>query len=95
VKHYIVLANWTDQGIRTVRQSPERLDAFKALCEKHGAKVRNFHMTMGEHDMVLHIDAPDDETMARIALGVAQGGNIRSTTLPAFDEAAYRQLTAG
>lgn len=95
MKHYIVLATWTDQGIRNVRQSPERLDGFKALCEKHGAHVRSFHMTMGEHDMVMHVDAPDDETMARVALGVAQAGNVRTTTLPAFDEAAYRKLTAG
>lgn len=95
MKHFIVLATWTDQGIRNVKQSPERLDAFKALCAKHGAAMRSFHMTMGEHDMVVHMDAPDDETMARISLTLAQAGNIRTTTLPAFDEPSYRKLTAG
>lgn len=95
VKHDIVLATWTDQGIRNVHQSPERLDAFKALREKHGAAMRSFPMTMGAHDMVVHMDAPDDAVMARIARTLARAGNIRTTTLPAFDEAADRKITAG
>jgi uncharacterized protein with GYD domain len=89
---YIMLANWTDQGIRNVKDSPGRLDAAKQLCKKHGAEIRQFFMTMGTHDMVAVIEAPGDDAMARIALAIASAGNIRTTTLKAFNEAEYRQL---
>ena len=89
---YILLANWTDQGIRQIKDSPDRLDAAKDLCRQHGAEMTGFHMTLGTYDMVAFIDAPNDDTFARIALSLAKGGNIRTTSLKAFDEAEYRKI---
>jgi uncharacterized protein with GYD domain len=87
-----MLADWTDQGIRNVKDSPSRLDAAKQLCQKHGAEITAFFMTMGSHDMVVILQAPADEAVARIALALGAAGNVRTTTLKAFSEAEYRQI---
>jgi uncharacterized protein with GYD domain len=89
---YIMLVNWTEQGIRNVKDSPGRLDAAKQLCKKHGAEFKQFFMTMGTHDMVVVVEAPGDDAIAKIALALGAAGNVRTTTLKAFDEADYRRL---
>ena len=89
---YIMLANWTEQGIRNVKDSPGRLDAAKQLCKKHGAEMTAFYMTMGSHDMVAILQAPSDEVVAQIALALGSGGDVRTETLKAFSEAEYRQI---
>ena len=89
---YIMLANWTDQGIRHVKDSPVRLEAAKDLCRQHGAEMTAFYMTIGSFDMVAVIDAPNDDTFAKIALSLGKGGNIRTTSMKAFDEAQYREI---
>ena len=62
---YIMLADWTEQGIRNVKDSPGRLDAAKELCRKHGAEITAFFMTMGRHDTVVIMQAPSDEASPR------------------------------
>jgi uncharacterized protein with GYD domain len=89
---YIMLADWTEQGIRNVKDSPGRLDAAKELCRKHGAEITAFFMTMGRHDTVVIMQAPSDEAIAKVALALASGGNLRTETLKAFSEAEYRQI---
>jgi uncharacterized protein with GYD domain len=89
---FIMLADWTDQGIRSVKDSPKRLDAAKALIEGAGGKLQSFFLTMGGHDMVVVFTAPDDAAAARFAVGLGQLGNVRTQTLRAFEEAEYRQL---
>ena len=92
---YIQLLNWTDQGIKSVRESPKRLDAARAMAKKMGCEVREFYMTTGACDMVVITDAPDDETMAKFTLTLGMGGNVRTTTMKAFTEDAYRKLIGG
>ena len=89
---YIMLADWTEQGIRNVKDSPSRLDAAKELCRKHGAEITAFFMTMGRHDMVVILQAPGEEAVAKVALALGSGGNVRTETLKAFSEAEYRQI---
>jgi uncharacterized protein with GYD domain len=89
---YIMLLNWTDQGIKTVKDSPKRLDAAREAARKIGCELQDFYMTMGAFDMVATVEAPDDEAMGKFILMVAAQGNIRSTTLKAFPEAGYRSL---
>jgi uncharacterized protein with GYD domain len=89
---YIMLSQWTDHGIRHVTDSPNRLDAARQLCRQHGAEISDFYMTLGPYDMVVVIDAPNDDTFARLAISIAKGGNIRTTTLKAFDEEQYRKI---
>jgi uncharacterized protein with GYD domain len=89
---YIMLVNWTDQGIRNVKDSPQRLDAARSFAKGLGAEVKDFYMTMGDHDMVVVVDAPNDDTMAKFVLKLAGGGNVRTKTLKAFVEADYRAI---
>lgn len=89
---YIMLMDWTEQGIRNVKDSPKRLDAAKEMCRQHGAELITFYMTMGSHDGVLVLEAPSDDVVAKIALAVGVRGNVRTTTLKAFTEAQFRQI---
>ena len=89
---YIMLTNWTEQGIKNVKESPKRLDAAKALAKKLSGEIVEFYMTTGAHDMVLILEAPDDEAAAKFALSVGSGGNIHTTTLKAFSEKNYRAI---
>lgn len=89
---YILLLNWTEQGVKTVRESPKRLDASKKLLTDMGGSFKLFFLTMGDCDMVAVCEAPDDAVMARFALGLSAAGNVRTRTLKAFPEAAYREI---
>ena len=92
---YILLADWTEQGIRKVKDSPKRLDAARKLAKKCGCTMGDFYMTIGKHDMLVHLDAPSDAAVAQFVLTLAGGGNVRTTTLKAFSEAEYRKVIGG
>jgi len=89
---YVILANWTDQGARNIKASPTRLDAARDLLKSMGGDFKLFFMTMGKYDMVIVCDAPDDAVAARFNLQLAMQGNVRTQTLKAFPEAAYREV---
>ncbi|MBL0935044.1 MAG: GYD domain-containing protein [Rhizobiaceae bacterium] len=89
---YVVLVNWTDQGIRNVADSPKRLDAARKMLADMGGTFRDIWMTMGDYDLVAICEAPDDAIVARFALQMGKGGNVRTRTLKAFPEAAYREI---
>ena len=89
---YVMLASWTDQGARAINDSPRRLDSAKKELSDMGGQFKAFYMTMGEHDMVIIFEAPDDAIAARFALFLGQLGNMRTKTLKAFPEQAYREI---
>jgi uncharacterized protein with GYD domain len=89
---YIVLMDWTAQGIANVKDATKRLDAGKSLAKSLGGKVEAFYLTMGGHDGVLVVEMPSDATMAKFLLTTGQQGNIRTRTLQAFDEGDYRKI---
>jgi uncharacterized protein with GYD domain len=91
---YIVLVSWTDQGVRTVNDSAKRLDAGRKLLEDMGGRLEAVYMTLGEYDMVSVYEAPDDAIAARYTLMLSKQGNLRTKTLKAFPEAAYREIIA-
>lgn len=91
---YVMLLNWTDQGARNVKESPRRLDAAKKALNEVGGEFKSFFMTMGEYDMVVVYEAPDDAVAARFTLQVGQLGNVRTKTMKAFPESAYREIIA-
>lgn len=91
---YISLVNWTDQGIRNVKESPQRLGAFKKAVEAAGGKVTGFYLTMGRYDMVVITESPSDEAAAALILSIGSLGNIRTETMKAFPEAEYRNIIA-
>ena len=89
---YVMLATWTDQGIRSAKDSPRRLDAAKKALKEMGGDFKSFFLTMGDYDMVAVYEAPDDAVAARFNLQLGAMGNIRTRTLKAFPEAAYREI---
>ena len=91
---YIMLANYTEQGIRHVKDSPDRLDAARGLAAELDGEIREFYMTMGTYDLVFVAEFPDDATCADFVLRVGTLGNIRTTTLKAYTEAAFREIIA-
>ena len=92
---YVSLINYTDQGIRNVKDSPKRLDAAKKLLKDMGGEMKAFYLTMGGYDIVTVAEAPNDEAVAKFVLTLAASGNVRTTTMKAFPEAEYRKLIAG
>ena len=89
---YISLVKYTAKGVENVKESPNRLDAFKRLCESMGATLDGFYLNMVRYDMVVIVDAPDPETVAKILLTTTSGGAVSTETLPAFAEAEYRKV---
>jgi uncharacterized protein with GYD domain len=89
---YVMLANWTEQGILKAKDSPSRLDTAKKALKEMGGEFKFFYLTMGDYDMVAIYEAPDDAVAARFNLQLGMLGNVRTRTLKAFPEAAYREI---
>ena len=81
---YIVLLQYTDQGIRNVKETTKRAAAAKEAAAKLGVKFNDLFWTLGEYDLVILAEAPDDETMTAVMLKLASLGNVKSQTLRAF-----------
>lgn len=84
MSHYIILFNFTDQGIKNVKDSPKRADAFKTAVEKTGGKLINLYYILGKHDIVAIVEASNDESIIWILYATGCLGNVRSKTLKAF-----------
>ena len=91
---YIMLGNWTDQGAQKVKESPRRVDAAKRSLVEMGGEFKALYMTMGDYDLVAIYEAPDDAVAARFTLLLGQAGAVRTRTLKAFPEAAFREIIA-
>jgi uncharacterized protein with GYD domain len=91
--HYISLVNWTDQGIRNVKESPKRADAVNAMASKLGAKMQIFY-TMGDYDLVAVTEAPNDEVAMQLLLEIGRLGNVRTKTLKAWTTAEATKVLA-
>jgi len=81
---YIVLSQFTEQGIRTVHDTTKRAAAAKDMAAKAGVRLIDIYWTIGPYDVVLVAEAPDDETMAAFVVSAAKLGNIKPLTLRAF-----------
>jgi uncharacterized protein with GYD domain len=89
---YIMLGNFTEQGIRNVKGSPKRAEAVRATAKKFGITVKDVYWTMGEYDTVLVADAPDEAAMTAFGLSVGALGNVRTQTLRAFTADEITQI---
>jgi uncharacterized protein with GYD domain len=89
---FIVLGQFTDQGIRKIKATSERADAAKKLAEKFGVKVREIFWTIGRYDLALIVEAPDDETMMALGMSFGKLGNVRTETLRAFSQAEIDEI---
>jgi len=89
---YISLIQYTQQGLATIKESPKRLDAARKAFEQAGVKIKEFYLVMGEYDIVIVAEAPNDEAITKISLALASKGNVRTRTSRAFTEPEYRKL---
>ena len=88
---YMSLINFTDQGIRNIKESPKRLDATRKALNKLGGELKVFYLTQGTYDGVLIFEVPDEEKLTTFLLTTGSAGNVRTTTVRAFTEEEYRK----
>src|SRR3954454_12837902 len=86
---YVVLFDWTDQGVRNAKESVSRVRQAREAFQQQGVTIEQIYWTLGNHDLVAVVSAPDGETFAATLLQLAGSGNVRSTTLRAFDEGEF------
>ena len=91
---HIVLIKWTQEGIKNVKESPNRLDMAKKAFQAAGAELKEFYLVMGQYDMVVVSEGPNDETAAKLALAIGSQGAISTETLRAFTEDEYMKIIA-
>ena len=90
---YIMLNQWTATGIEHVTKTPERLDKARKMAVEMGCEIKAFYVLMGhKYDSAVIVEAPDDAAMAKLALGIAMRGNVRTQTLRAFTENEFEEL---
>ena len=89
---YVVLASFTDQGIRAVKETTKRAKVFRDTAKQMGVTVKEIYWTLGAYDVVVMLEAPRDEDVAALLLKVGSLGNLKSQTLRAFTEAGMDSL---
>jgi len=91
---YVVLANFTDQGIRNAKDTIKRTEAFKDMAKKFGVTVREIFWTQGQYDIVVITEAPDDISGTALNLSLCALGNVRTQSLRAFSAAEMKAILA-
>lgn len=81
---YVILGKYTLQGIRKIKATTKRAEAFRNLAKRMGVKVKDIYWTMGQYDLVTIIDAPNDATATRLLLAAGSMGNVQTETLRAY-----------
>ncbi len=92
---YLIQSQWTDQGIRNVKESPKRLDLGKKKLKEMGGEIKAFYLTTGPYDMLAVVDVPNDEVLAAHLLWLGSQGNLRTQTMKAFTEDEFRNIVGG
>jgi uncharacterized protein with GYD domain len=91
---YIILANYTQQGLANIKESPARIEAAKAATERAGGEWLGWWLTSGRYDFVVMANAPDGATAATIVLAISMGGNIRTETMRAYSTEEFAGIVA-
>jgi uncharacterized protein with GYD domain len=91
---FISFINWTDQGIRNIKEAPHRAEAAKALLRKMGGEVKDMYLTSGDQDIIVIAEVPDGDVMAKFALAVAAQGNVRTRTVRGWTESEFKNIVA-
>jgi uncharacterized protein with GYD domain len=89
---YFILINWTDQGIKNVKDSPKRVDAARKSVKDSGGDLKAFYMLQGSYDAVLIMEMPTDDALANFLLKIGSLGNVRTSTMRAYTETEYRKI---
>jgi uncharacterized protein with GYD domain len=91
---FIMSMNFTDQGIRNIKDGPKRAKASRELANKLGVEVKELYMTSGESDLVVILDTPNGDNVAKYALALGSQGNVRTRTARAWTDSEYVKLVS-
>jgi uncharacterized protein with GYD domain len=91
---YVMVGNYTRQGMDKIRGAPARIDTAREVIASLGGHLQCWYLTMGRYDFVAIIDAPGDEVMARLALAIGSHGNISTETLRAFNQQEFLEIVS-
>jgi uncharacterized protein with GYD domain len=89
---FILSLNWTDQGIRGVKDAPKRSEAARQLAKKVGVEIKQVFLTSGDSDLLLIVDTPNGDNVAKFAMALGGLGNVRSRTARAWSEPEFAKL---
>jgi uncharacterized protein with GYD domain len=92
---YVTLVNWTNQGVRNVKDTVKRADAIVVAAKKHKCAVKELLWTMGAYDALAVFDAPNDQAMSTLALSIAMQGNVRTLTMRAYEKREMAKIIGG
>ena len=84
---YMLLCNFTDQAVRNMKEAPSRRAAAREVAKKLGVESKAGYLALGAYDLIIHLEAGDEETVAKFVLSLASAGNLRTTTIKVFSEA--------
>ena len=88
--HYILLMNWTDQGVKAFKDSADRADSARTALAAKNVALKDIYWTVGGYDLVAVVEAPDDETASAALLNLGAQGNLRTTTMRAYTAEEFR-----
>jgi uncharacterized protein with GYD domain len=91
---YLVLSNFTEQGIRTVKETTNRAEGVRRLAKEFGVNVKEIYWTLGAYDVAAIFEAPDEASITALCLAIGQAGNIRTTMLRAFNAEEMKGVLA-
>jgi uncharacterized protein with GYD domain len=91
---YVSLINWTEKGVANFKSTVDRAEAGNALAGSFGGALKEIYWTLGSYDIVVISEAPDDESATAFALTLAAQGNVRTTTMRAFDADEMKAIIA-
>jgi uncharacterized protein with GYD domain len=91
---FMLSLNWTDQGIRGVKDAPKRAQAARALAKKVGVEIKQVYLTSGESDLVIFLDTESGDNVAKFAMALGALGNVRSRTARAWPEAEFVKMVS-
>ena len=92
---YMLLCNFTDQGIRSIKEMPSRRAAAREKAKKLGVEIKAGYLALGAYDLIIHLEAGDEEAVAKFVLSLASTGSLRTTTIKVFSEAEFDKIVAG
>ena len=91
---FIMSMNWTEQGVRTIKDWPKRMGDTHAFAKKVGVEVKEVYLTAGEYDLIAIVDAANDDSIAKFALGIGANGNVRTRTARAWTKSELRKMVS-
>jgi uncharacterized protein with GYD domain len=91
---FMLSLNWTEQGIRAVKDAPKRAQAARDLAKKVGVEIKQVHLTSGDSDLVIFLDTASDDNVAKFALALGALGNVRTRTARAWTEAEVVKMVS-